>query len=96
VSVLVLERYPVSTEAAAEFEALLSGHLGLLRTQPGLLWAEGARASDEGNYVLLTEWRTAADLDAWEASTAAGAFGESVDHHLAGDVSRRRFDPRPA
>ena len=94
-SVLALERYPVSTGAAAEFEALLAGHLGLLRTQPGLLWADGGRTG-EASYVVWAEWRTVADLDAWDTSPTAAAWEVSTDPHLAGDVSRRRFDPRNA
>jgi hypothetical protein len=73
---------------------MLAGHLGILRTQPGLLWADGGRTWGEASYVVWAEWRTVADLDAWEASAAAGMWGASVDSHLAGDISRRRFDPR--
>jgi heme-degrading monooxygenase HmoA len=92
VSVLVFERYPVSGESGGDFEALLAQVLDAIRMQPGLLWADGGRASDDG-YMLLSEWRTAGDADAWQASAAAAAWEESTDPLLAGDPSRRRFAP---
>jgi quinol monooxygenase YgiN len=92
VSILVFERYPVSGESGGDFEALLAEVLQAIRIQPGLLWADGGRATGDG-YVLLSEWRTPGDADAWQGSAAALAWEESTDPLLAGDPSRRRFTP---
>jgi quinol monooxygenase YgiN len=92
VSILVFERYPVSGESGGDFEALLAEVLQAIRIRPGLLWADGGRATGDG-YVLLSEWRTPGDADAWQGSAAALAWEESTDPLLAGDPSRRRFTP---
>ena len=94
-TVLSLERFPVAVESNADFEALLAELLVRMRRQPGLLWADGGRAGADG-YVLLSEWRTPGDLDAWQASPAVVAWEESTDPLLAGDASRRRFGPASA
>ena len=91
-TVLSLERYPVAVEAHSDFEGLLSELLVRMRRQPGLLWADGGRGGGDG-YVVLSEWRTAGDLDAWQTSPAVVVWEESTDPLLAGDPSRRRFGP---
>jgi len=63
--------------------------LGAMRSAPGALWAD-LLAAEEG-YVLLSEWRTAGDLDAFEASTVADAFARALDPVLAGERTKRRF-----
>jgi quinol monooxygenase YgiN len=92
VTVLALERYPVAFGSYDDFEALLTELLVRMRRQPGLLWADGGRAGGDG-YVLLSEWRTPGDLDAWRNSPAAASWEESTDPLLAGDATHRRFGP---
>lgn len=93
-TVLCFERLPVDDARAAEFEALVSGCLEGLRKAPGILWADVAEAGDDDpSYILLAEWRTSADADAWEAGDAATAFTQATDVLLRGDPTRRRFSP---
>ena len=91
-TVLSLERYPVAVESLGDFEALLGELLVRMRREPGLLWADGGGGNGDG-YVVLSEWRTPGDLDAWQSSPAAVSWEEATDPLLAGDVSRRRFGP---
>jgi quinol monooxygenase YgiN len=92
VTVLSLERYPVAVESHDDFEALLTELLVRIRRQPGLLWADGGRTGGDG-YILLSEWRSGGDLDAWQTSPAVVSWEESTDPLLAGDTSRRRVGP---
>jgi len=92
VTVLSVERFAVAVGAEAEFGSLLADLLATVRGQPGLLWADGAPADGAG-FIVVSEWRTAADLDAWEGSDAAAAWDESVDPLLTADRGRRRFAP---
>lgn len=91
-TVLALERYPVELKSVGDFQALLAGMIAAMREQPGLLWADGARAlDDDPSYIVLSEWRTAGDVDAWEESETARALTDRFDVFLRGDVTRRRF-----
>ena len=91
-TVLAFERYPVDPNRIEAFEELVGSVLGAMRSAGGCLWADAARAfDDEPSYVVLGEWRAEADLNAWEASTECAVFLESVDVHLRGDPTRRRF-----
>jgi quinol monooxygenase YgiN len=92
VTVLSLERYPVAIESHEDFDVLLAELLIRMRRQPGLLWADGGRSSGDG-FIVLSEWRTPGDLDAWLTSPAVVWWEESTDPLLAGDPSRRRFGP---
>lgn len=91
-TVLALERYPVELRTVDEFAALLAEMIGAMREQAGLLWADAGRAfDDDPSFIVLSEWRTAGDADAWVGSRAAGSFLERFDVYLRGDVTRRRF-----
>jgi len=91
-TVLAFERYPVDPNRTSEFEALVNDLLEHMRAAPGVLWADGMKAfDDEPSYVLLSEWRTDADLDAWGATETAGGFADDVDAALRGEVTRRRL-----
>jgi quinol monooxygenase YgiN len=90
VTVLRLDRYPVGSDRSSAFEALLPEYLAAIREAAGALWADAARTSG-GHYLVLSEWRTAADLDAWEGSGADTGFTQAADVLLEGDVGRRRF-----
>ncbi len=91
-TVLAFERYPAVPDSVEAFEELVRGVLEAMRSAGGCLWADGAKAfEDEPSYVVLSEWRTGADLDAWEASNEVVGFQEKIDVHLRGDATRRRF-----
>lgn len=93
-TVLTFERHPIHPSASDDFEALLDDVLVELRRQPGLLWADAAAAFDDRpSYVLLCEWRTAADLDAWEESASFRDYSERGDAYLREAPTRRRFTP---
>lgn len=93
---LSFRRYPVSTLDVEAFEELLGSHLVRVRTAQGALWADAAKAfDDEPSYLVLSEWTTPADLDAWEAGAEHDAFEQAVDVHLRGDPTRRRFIAEP-
>lgn len=93
-TVLALERHPVHPARVDDFERLLDDVLAELRRQPGLLWADAASAVDDRpSYVLLSEWRTAGDLDAWEESTAFRDYAERGEAYLREAPTRRRFTP---
>jgi quinol monooxygenase YgiN len=88
VTVLALERYPVDPSNVAAFEASMDERLGRMRAAAGNLWADLARAGDDApSFLVLSEWRTAADADAWDAAGSP----EDLDPLLRGDVTRRRF-----
>lgn len=91
-TVLSFERYPVDPKHADVFEALVGELLEKMRSAPGALWADCARAfDDEPSYLLLSEWRTGADLEAWQASGVPAGFGGSADVTLRGEATRRSF-----
>ena len=91
-TVLAFDRYPVDPNRTEAFESLVDGLFGEMRAAPGSLWADAMKAfDDEPSYVLLSEWRTEADLDAWEAVAITRTFHEEVDIHLRGEPTRRRF-----
>lgn len=95
-TVLAFERHPVAPERADAFGELLSPMLEAMRAAPGALWADAARAADDDpSWIVLSEWRTSADLDAWEAGVQATEFAQASDALLRGDVTRRRFAPQP-
>lgn len=93
-TVLAFERHPVQPTRVDEFERLLDEILRDLRRQPGLLWADAAAAFDDRpSYVLLSEWRTGADLDAWEEGTAFREHTQRGDAYRREAPTRRRFTP---
>lgn len=90
-TVLQLERFAVDASATDAFGSLLAELLGEMREQPGLLWADAARATDDDpSFILLSEWRTAPDADRWD-DDAGLAFADRVNAQLRGEVTRRRF-----
>ena len=91
-SVLLYERYPVDPVRSREFEHAANELLSALRKAPGALWAELSRAVDgDQTYLLIAEWRTEADADAWAASGPAVEFMRAVDVLLGAEITRRRF-----
>jgi quinol monooxygenase YgiN len=91
-TVLAFERHPVAPDNAEEFIGLLNDLLETMRSAPGALWADAARAGDDDpSWLVLSEWRTGADLDAWESSGPAVAFSQATDVLLRDDITRRRF-----
>ncbi|MEX0874638.1 MAG: antibiotic biosynthesis monooxygenase [Actinomycetota bacterium] len=91
-TVLAFERHPVASESVEGFIELLSGLLDAMRSAPGALWADAARAGDDDpSWLVLSEWRTGADLDAWESSLPAAEFSQAADALLRGDITRRHF-----
>ena len=76
-----------------EFERLAAELVDAARAASGMLWADVARAADdEPSFILLSEWRTHADLDAWESSDETVRVRDEIDNVARGDVTRRRFD----
>lgn len=91
-TVLSFERYPVDPQRTQEFVALVDKLLEEMRSAPGVLWADATKAfDDEPSYILLGEWRTDADLEAWNGDPSAKAFRDDVDVNLRGEPTRRRF-----
>ena len=63
-----------------------------MRSAPGALWADAARATDDDpSWIVLSEWRTEADLAAWESGAPASEFSDAAEALLRGDITRRRF-----
>lgn len=91
-TVLHFERHPVQPGCEDDFESLASQLLDQMRREPGLLWADIARASDDDpSFVLLSEWRTSGDLDQWLSSQQATEFASKSDVFWREDPTRRRF-----
>ncbi len=91
-TVLSFERYPVDPNQTERFEALVEELLTKMRSAPGALWADCARAfDDEPSYLLLSEWRTDADFEAWRAGDGPLRFAEAVDIALRGEATKRSF-----
>jgi quinol monooxygenase YgiN len=93
-TVLSFERFSVTPEAEVRVREIATTVLDALRAAPGALWAELATAAD-GGFLLVSEWRTAPDADAWGTGEAAANFAQELDPHLVGEYTRRRFDGRP-
>lgn len=91
-TVLSFERYPVDPKRTDDFAALVGKLLDDIRKAPGVLWADATKAfDDEPSYIVLSEWRTDADFEAWEAAAPAKTFRDDVDIHLRDEPTRRRF-----
>ena len=91
-TVLALDRYAVAPDSEKRFRELIDELLIRMRVAGGILWADAAKASDdEPSYVVLSEWRSDADLEAWETDDPAAVFRDGVDVLLRGEVVRRRF-----
>ena len=95
-TVLVFERLPVHPDAVDTFADRLRASLELMHSCPGLLWADAAEAmDDQPSWVVLSEWRTSADADAWESDPGTVELREALDPLLRGEVTRRRFADQP-
>lgn len=87
-SVLTFERYPVDPSGLAAFEELAAQRVARMREAAGNLWADLSRAADDQpSFLLLGEWRSGADADAWHAAEPLDPF----DAVLRADVTVRRF-----
>jgi quinol monooxygenase YgiN len=81
-------RFAVDPSRIAAFEDLAAAVVERARSSPGLLWADLSRAADDPpSVLLLCEWRTEADADAFAASSDLEAF----DPLLRGEITSRRF-----
>ena len=91
-TVLAFERHPVDEGCVPAFEELLEALVSAAREAPGVLWADAFRAFDDApSYVVMSEWRTEADLDAFEGAEAAASFDEEADPLRRADPTRRRL-----
>lgn len=91
-TVLSVERHPVHPASVDAFETLLDEMLAEMRHRPGSLWADAARAlDDDPSYLVVSEWRTQADLDAWETSGEASAYRDRGEALVRATPTRRRF-----
>jgi len=92
VTVLLLDRYPVDPAHVETFAQLVASVLEAVRLAPGALWADAAQAADDvPSWLVLAEWRTQGDADAFLDTPEAVAFTADADVLLRGDVTRRRF-----
>ena len=91
-TVLVLERHPVQPGSKEAYEAWLGELLDATRAQPGVLWTDAAEAFDDApSFLVLSEWLTEGDLEAWESSEGYGTLTERADPWLRESPMRRRF-----
>ncbi len=89
---LSVERHPVHPASVDAFEALVAELLGEMRGRPGCLWADAAKAlDDDPSYLVVSEWRAEADLDAWETSKEASAYRDRGEELVREAPTRRRF-----
>ena len=87
-TVLHLERFPVDPAHVPAFERLAAERIEAARSAPGVLWADLGRCSDDTpSYLLLVEWASEADADAFEAGHDLDGF----DAVLRAEPTRRRF-----
>ncbi|HVL82300.1 MAG TPA: antibiotic biosynthesis monooxygenase family protein [Actinomycetota bacterium] len=91
-SVLIHERHAVHPRHAEAYRALLSEMVSSARAAPGVLWADAAEAwDDQPSFVVLSEWRTSADADAWLASPARIRVLDRGEPWLREGTATRRF-----
>ncbi len=91
-TVLTFERFPVDPSKQEAFQQLAEGLVSSMRNAPGCLWSDAANAADDDpSVIVLAEWRTEADADAWDASSEVADFAINADPLLRGDPTRRRF-----
>ncbi len=88
-SVLHLERL---LSAAGSAEALGSNARSMvasMRSADGALWAEVTEVED--GFLVLSEWRSEADLEGWQGSAGAEALAQARDALMAEAPTLRRF-----
>lgn len=89
---LLVERHPVQPGHERDFRSALEQHLDRMREADGVLWADAGETLDDGpGYLVLSEWRTAADLEAWERSGHRERFAEQTDPWVREAATARRF-----
>jgi quinol monooxygenase YgiN len=89
VTVLAFERFTVMPGSEDRLRDLTEGTLRALRNAPGALWADIA-GTDDG-FMIVAEWRSAGDVDAWDEGETARTFIQGLDALLVGERTRRRF-----
>ena len=91
-TVLCYERHPVHPDHRDDYVALLAEMTVAMRAASGALWADAAEATDDPpSFVVLSEWRTPADADAWESGSERSGFVDRSEHWLRETGVRRRF-----
>lgn len=91
-TVLALDRYPVTPGGDERFRELVVELLSKMRAAGGILWADAAEAFDDvPSYLVVSEWREGADLAAWQDGEETHLFLEATEVLMRGDVVRRRF-----
>jgi quinol monooxygenase YgiN len=92
VTVLAYERHPVHPDHRDAYTALLGETAAAMRSAPGALWADVAETMDDPpSFVVLSEWRTPADADAWECGPDQASFKDRSEPWLREAAVRRRF-----
>lgn len=95
-TVLYFERHPVHPNCVGSFEALAADFVAEARRASGVLWADVFRASDDDpSFLVLSEWRTEADLRGWLSGQPAATFAQSADVLWREEPTRRRFMSAP-
>lgn len=91
-SVLRFERYPVAPDSVDAFDAAVASLVEAMRTSEGNLWADaGAATDDQPSRLVLSEWRSASDEQAWASGAEAKRFTDEADVMLRGEPTMRRF-----
>jgi len=63
---VVMNRFPVKPEYADQFEARIRNRPGRVDSQPGFVRVQLLRPASPGHpYIVLTEWESKADFEAW-------------------------------
>jgi quinol monooxygenase YgiN len=87
-TVFQLERFPVDPAHVPAFEQLADERVEAARSSRGMLWADLARCTDDPpSYLLLVEWTSAEEADAFAAEHGLDGF----DAVLRSEPTRRRF-----
>ena len=92
-TVLAFDRFSVMPGSEPQLRELTDGALRALRNAPGALWADIA-GTDDG-FMIVAEWRSAGDADAWDEGDTARSFVRGLDPILVGERTRRRFAALP-
>ena len=88
-TVLAVERFVLVPGSEEHLRELAMPALDALRSAPGALWADLAGLED--GFLLVSEWRSAGDADAWDDGEASRSFVRGLDPYLVGERTRRRF-----
>ncbi|HVE93032.1 MAG TPA: antibiotic biosynthesis monooxygenase family protein [Actinomycetota bacterium] len=89
---LWLERLPVHPARVVELEGLLGEMVAEMRSAAGCLWTDASAAMDDvPSYLVLSEWRSSSDLEAWLGGAGCRELGLRREPWLRDSVSGRRF-----